>query len=211
MLAEWEECGRGGWHGPCCLSLETGWLLSGSLTAEELGFRPLASALVVPFLLAAGSPDSGPTSSLLCPRTQPPPPPSGLSCPTSPQWHLPQNSFHVRARERKRLDPPRGGGGGGAVSKLSSDPCPDRGRYKSPSGPGGLRPQLSRPGHSVSRTCSFCLQTTPWGSATRSGRPCCTSGGRWRLTSRAMGKRSSSGKQKRFHCPVTCLPKTEGV
>lgn len=68
-----------------------------------------------------------------CSSTYEPSPPScGLNCPASPQWHLPQNSFHVRAGNRERLDPgmkvggPRGRGGGG--SERSSDLCQASGR-----------------------------------------------------------------------------------
>lgn len=110
-----------------------------------MGFRLLASALVVPFLLASETSDSGPTASLLFPHTQPPPPPRGPNCPTSLQWHLPQNSFHVRAGERKRLDPCRKGEGKGAGCQVIC--VKHRGRYKIPLGPGGLKPQLSGSGH----------------------------------------------------------------
>lgn len=81
---------------------------------------------------------------------------------------------HVRARERQRLDPWGVEEGGRRsmwypviLARITS------GRYKSPSGPGGLKPQLTAGPHSLLSAHSFGpLQKLPWGSVMGSGSWC---------------------------------------
>lgn len=117
---------------------------------------------------ACASPDSGLAGS----RS---PPPIAPSCPSSPQWHLPQNSCPCEGRERQRLDPWGVEEGGRRsmwypviLARITSS-----GRYKSPPGPGGLKPPLTAGPHSLlSAHSSGPLQKLPWGSVTGSGSWC---------------------------------------
>lgn len=145
----------------------------------ELGFRPLAAAWAVPFVLAFESPDSGSTSSPLFPHTQHPPPTSAWpELSYLPTMAPAPNSSHGRARGRRRLDPwveAGAAGGGRAGSKLSSDLCQASGRYKTPLGarqPQTPAARTSTPSQPTPAGSLSLLQTTPWGSATGNGSWC---------------------------------------